>query len=212
MKEKESIDKDVENIQLETTECMEKMAGIKPCKEKYFKLSMFGHIKSRILWLIILMLSAMVAGVIITHYEEVFEAAPLLIAFIPMLMATGGNSGSQTSTLIIRGLSVKDIKNSDIWKVFRKELMISIIIGLMLAILNGIWVVIIYKDFLVAVAVGLTLIGTIAISKLLGCLLPILAKKFKIDPAVMAAPLIMTIIDVVAMFLYVMIAIMILGL
>ena len=205
------MEKNIKEIEKETTECMEKMCGISPCKEEYFNLSMFGHIKSRITWLIILMLSAMAAGVIITYYEEVFEAAPLLIAFIPMLMATGGNSGSQTSTLIIRGLSTKTIKNSDIFRVFRKELFISIIVGLILAILNGIWIQIVYKDFNVALVVGLTLVGTIAISKTLGCALPLLAKRFKIDPAVMAAPLIMTIIDVVAMFLYVMIALSILS-
>ena len=180
--------------------------------ESYFKVSIFGHIKSRILWLIVLMLSAMVAGVIITHYEGVFEAAPLLVAFIPMLMATGGNSGSQTSTLIIRGLSTNKIKPKDILKVLRKEMIISFLIGLLLAVLNGIWVTIFYKNISIAIVVGLTLIGTIVISKFLGCILPLLAKKIKIDPAVMAAPLIMTIIDIVAMFIYFKIALVILGL
>jgi len=201
---------DINNKKI-TEECG-KIAGITSCKESYFKLSLLGHIKSRILWLIILMISAMVAGLIITHYEGIFEAAPLLVAFIPMLMATGGNSGSQTSTLIIRGLSTNEIKQSDIWRALRKEMIISFLIGLLLAVLNGIWVTIVYKDMRVAVVVGLTLIGTIIISKFLGCVLPIIAKRIKIDPAVMAAPLIMTIIDVVAMFIYVKIALAILSL
>ena len=158
------------------------------------------------------MLSAMAAGLIITHYENIFEAVPLLVAFIPMLMASGGNGGAQTSTLIIRGLSTSEIKRKDIVRVIWKELIISFSIGVILALLNAVFVILVYDSAQIALVVGLALIGTIVVSKLLGCTLPFLAKIIKIDPAVMATPLIMTIIDIFAVWFYFKIAIAILGL
>ena len=195
-----------------TDEQCGKMVGISPCKESYFHLNVFSHIRSRLFWLIVLMASAMAAGVIITHYENVFEVVPLLVAFIPMLMASGGNCGAQTSTLIIRGISTKEINNSHIGKVFIKEATIAFLIGLILAILNSIWVIIVYDNVNIAIVVGLALIGTIVVSKILGCMLPFLAKPLKIDPAVMATPLIMTIIDIFSVWLYFRIAILVMGL
>ena len=155
------------------------------------------------------MLSATFTGMIITHYEDAFQVMPLLVAFIPMLMDTGGNCGSQSSTLIIRGLALDEIHFSDIFRVMFKEFRISLVVGIGLAIANGIRLLIMYQNPAIAFVVGCSLIGTIILSKLIGCTLPILAQKVKLDPAIMAAPLITTIVDACSVIIYFKIATMV---
>ena len=187
-----TVDDAINVIQDEVSEDFEKMAAITPTEDGYFQTSVFKHAKNRIVWLLVLMLSAAVTGGIITHYEEAFATVPLLVAFIPMIMGTGGNCGSQSSTLIIRGIATDEIEFKDTLKALWKEIRVSLLVGLVLAIVNGLRVFLQYQDLQLAVVIGLTLIATVALAKALGCLLPLLAKKLKLDPAIMAAPLITT--------------------
>ncbi len=205
-----TVDDAIDVIVEEASEDFEKMAAITPTEEGYFKTSVFQHAKNRILWLLVLMLSSIVTGTIITNYEEAFAALPVLVAFIPMLMDTGGNCGSQSSTLIIRGLATDEIKLKDFFKALWKEIRVALIVGVILAIANGIRICIQYKNFKLALVVGLTLIGVVTISKVLGCMLPMLAKKLKLDPAIMAAPLITTVVDTCSVLLFFNIAVAIL--
>lgn len=201
-----TVDDIINVIRDETSEDFEKMAAMKPNEEGYFETSVFKHAKNRIVWLLILMLSAAITGGIITNYENAFAAVPLLVAFIPMIMGTGGNCGSQSSTLIIRGLATDEIELKDVFKVLWKEFRVSIIVGVVLAFVNGIRIMIQYDDLQLAIVIGLTLIATVALSKALGCLLPLAAKKLKLDPAIMAAPLITTLVDIFSILVYFQIA------
>lgn len=136
-----------------------------------------AHAKHRIAWLLILMFSATITGTIITRYENAFAAIPLLVSFIPMLMDTGGNCGSQSSTLIIRGIALGEIQFSDLFRVMFKEFRVSLIVGVALALANGIRILIMYKNAGLALVIGLSLVATIVISKLIGCVLPLIAKN-----------------------------------
>ena len=196
----------------ETTEDFQKMAAITPSEDSYFKTSVFKHAKNRFIWLLVLMISSAVTGAVITHYENAFAAIPLLVAFIPMVMGTGGNCGSQSSTLIIRGLAKDEITTKDIFRAIWKEIRIGVIVGIGLFIANFIRIMLQYNDMKIAITVGLTLIGTTILAKTLGCILPIAAKKVNLDPAIMAAPLISTIVDTCSVMLFFNIAIVILGL
>ena len=196
----------------ETTEDFQKMAAITPSEDSYFKTSVFKHAKNRFIWLLVLMISSAVTGAVITHYENAFAAIPLLVAFIPMVMGTGGNCGSQSSTLIIRGLAKDEITTKDIFRAIWKEIRIGVIVGIGLFIANFIRIMLQYNDMKIAITVGLTLIGTTILAKTLGCVLPIVAKKVNLDPAIMAAPLISTIVDTCSVMLFFNIAIIILGL
>ena len=206
-----TIDDAINVIQDEVSEDFEKMAAITPNEEGYFQTSIFMHAKNRILWLLILMLSSAITGGIITHYEEAFAAIPLLVSFIPMIMGTGGNCGSQSSTLIIRGLATDEIELKDVFKALWKECRVSLIVGSALAIVNGIRIMIQYQDIQLAIVLGLTLIATVLLAKSLGCLLPLLAKKLKLDPAIMASPLITTLVDIFSILVYFKIATAIIG-
>ena len=206
-----TIDDAINVIQDEVSEDFEKMAAITPNEEGYFQTSIFKHAKNRILWLLILMLSSAITGGIITHYEEAFAAIPLLVSFIPMIMGTGGNCGSQSSTLIIRGLATDEIELKDVFKALWKECRVSLIVGSALAIVNGIRIMIQYQDIQLAIVLGLTLIATVLLAKSLGCLLPLLAKKLKLDPAIMASPLITTLVDIFSILVYFKIATAIIG-
>ena len=206
-----TMDDAINVIQDEVAEDFEKMAAISPNEDGYFETSVFKHSKNRIFWLLILMLSSAVSGGIITHYQEAFAAIPLLVAFIPMIMGTGGNCGSQSSTLIIRGLATDEIELKDVFKALWKELRVSLLVGVVLAIVNGIRILIQYQDLQLAVVIGITLIATVALAKSLGCLLPLLAKKLKLDPAIMASPLITTLVDIFSILLYFQIATSIMG-
>ena len=184
----------------EATEDITKMAAMSPSEKSYFETSVLAHAKHRIAWLLILMFSATITGTVITRYENAFAAIPLLVSFIPMLMDTGGNCGSQSSTLIIRGIALGEIQFSDLFRVMFKEFRVSLIVGLALA--NGIRILIMYKNAGLALVIGLSLVATIVISKLIGCVLPLIAKKLHMDPAIMASPLITTLVDTCSILIY----------
>lgn len=190
----------------EATEDITIMAAMNPSEKTYFETSVFTHAKNRFLWLLVLMFSAAITGAIITKYENAFSAIPLLVSFIPMLMDTGGNCGSQSSTLIIRGLALDEIRFKDIFKVIFKEFRIALLVSLGLALANGLRILITYKDLKLAIVIGLSLIATVILSKLIGCTLPLFAKKIHLDPAIMAAPLITTLVDTCSIIIYFTIA------
>ena len=164
----------------EATEDITKMAAINPSEKTYFETSVFAHAKNRIPWLLILMFTSIITGTIITKYENAFAAIPLLVSFIPMLMDTGGNCGSQSSTLIIRGIALSQIRFQDIFRVVFKEFRISLIVGSVLAVTNGVRIMIQYDDPALALVIALSLIGTVVAAKLVGCMLPLLASKARI--------------------------------
>lgn len=190
-------------LQDETTEDISIMAGVSPNEDSYFGTSVFQHAKNRSLWLMLLMLSATVTGEILGHYEDAMAVMPVLITFIPMLMGTGGNCGSQSSTLVIRGLTVGEIEFKDIFRVLFKEIRVAVVVGLMLAVVNGLRIYIMYdQNVMLAGALGLTMIAVVSMAKCIGCILPLLAKKLGLDPAIMAAPLITTILDTCTILVY----------
>ena len=190
-------------LQDETTEDISIMAGVSPNEDSYFGTSVFQHAKNRSLWLMLLMLSATVTGEILGHYEDAMAVMPVLITFIPMLMGTGGNCGSQSSTLVIRGLAVGEIEFKDIFRVLFKEIRVAVVVGLMLAVVNGLRIYIMYdQNVMLAGALGLTMIAVVSMAKCIGCILPLLAKKLGLDPAIMAAPLITTILDTCTILVY----------
>ena len=146
---------------------------------------------------------ATITGEILGYYEQAMAAMPILITFIPMLMGTGGNCGSQSSTLIIRGLAVGEIEFSDIFKVIFKEIRVALVVGTLLAFVNGVRICIMYdRNIMLAVALGITMIAVVMMAKCIGCILPLLAKKIGLDPAIMAAPLITTILDTCTILVY----------
>lgn len=190
-------------MQEETTEDISMMAGVSPNEDSYFGTSVFQHAKNRSLWLMLLMLSATVSGEILAHYEKAMAAMPVLITFIPMLMGTSGNSGSQSSTMVIRGLAVGEIQFKDFFRVVFKEIRVALIVGVLLAIVNGIRVYLMYdQNLTLAIAIGITMIAIVCMAKCVGCTLPLLAKKIGLDPALMAAPLISTIMDTCTILMY----------
>lgn len=201
-----TFDDAIDVLTEETTEDMQKMAAIVANDKPYLTTSVWEHARSRIVWLLILMFSATLTGSIISNYEHAFEVMPVLVSFIPMLMDTGGNCGSQSSTLIIRGLAIDEIKFSDFFKVVFKEFRISIVVGIVLGLANGIRIVVLNHDVYLAIVVSVSIIVTVMISKFVGCVLPIIAKRLKMDPAIMAAPLITTIVDTLAIMVYFSIA------
>lgn len=191
----------------ETNEDISKMAAIEPNEKGYFETTVWQHAKHRIMWLLILMFSATITGSIITRYENAFQAVPLLVSFIPMLMDTGGNCGSQSSTLIIRSLALGDIKFKDLFRVIFKEFRISLIVGAILAVANGLRIFIQYQNPQIAIVVALSLAVVVILSKFIGCILPLFANKVGLDPAIMASPLITTIVDTCSILVYFNIAV-----
>ena len=190
-------------LQDEATEDISIMAGVSPSEGSYFGTSVFRHAKNRSLWLMLLMLSATVTGEILGRYESAMAVMPVLITFIPMLMGTGGNCGSQSSTLVIRGIAVGEIEFKDIFRVIFKEVRIALVVSLILAIVNGLRIYIMYdQDVMLAVAIGITMIAVVVMAKTIGCVLPLAAKKIGLDPAIMAAPLITTILDTCTILVY----------
>ena len=186
----------------EATEDITKMAAINPSEKTYFETSVLQHAKNRIPWLLILMFTSIITGTIITRYENAFAAIPLLVSFIPMLMDTGGNCGSQSATLIIRGIALDEIRFTDLFKVMFKEFRISLIVGAFLAVANGVLIFIQYHNPGLAVVIACSLMGTVIMAKLVGCTLPLLAKKVNLDPAIMASPLITTLVDTFSILIY----------
>lgn len=198
-----TIDDIVDVIDRENTEDFQKMAAMQPSEKEYLKTNALTLAKHRIPWLLVLMISATFTGGIIRRYDNALQSVMILASFIPMLMDTGGNAGSQSSTLIIRGLALGEINLKDIIKVLWKELQVSFIIGLTLSSVNFIRIYYIEKvSFLVAMTVNITLFFTIVLAKVVGGVLPIIAKKMRVDPAIMASPLITTIVDAMALIIY----------
>lgn len=206
-----TIDDVVDVMEQEATEDMEKMAAILPSEKPYLKMSVFELAKNRTPWLLLLMFTSTVSALILDRYEAAFAMFPTLVTCIPMLTATGGNAGSQSSTTIIRAMSIGDVEISDVWKVLWKECRVSLMVGMVLGIANYIRLVIMYPgEPLVCLVIGLSLVATVMMAKMLGCMLPVIAKIFKLDPAMMAAPLISTIVDALSLILYFTIAGMVL--
>ena len=216
-----TVDDAIDVIQDEATEDIEKMAAILPSDKTYFRTGVFSTFKARIPWLLLLMISATFTGAIISGFEEKLTVLPALIAFIPMLMDTGGNSGSQSSVTIIRGISLGDIEFKDIGRVIWKELRVALCCSAVLATVNfaKMWLVDYLmlhtfdpgRKFAEIGVVCVTLFFTVIVAKLIGCVLPIIAKKIGFDPAVMASPFITTIVDAISLFIYFNIAIAVLG-
>lgn len=208
-----TVDDIMNVISQEATEDFQKMAAISPSDEEYLDASIWKLAKNRLPWLLILMVSATFTGRIMGRYEDILISIAILGTFIPMLMDTGGNTGSQSSTLIIRGLAVEEIKVSDGLKILFKEFGVSMIVGLILAIINFLRLLVIERvGVLVSATVSIALVVTVILSKVIGGILPIFAKKLKMDPAIMAGPLITTIVDALSLLAYFAIATAMLGL
>ena len=198
-----TIDDAVDVIQEENTEDIEKMAAILPGDKPYLKTSVFDIFKHRIPWLLLLMVSATFTGNIITSFEDKLAASLVLTAYIPMLMDTGGNSGSQTTVTIIRGLSLGEIQFRDLLRVIWKEFRVAVMCSLTLAVCNFVKLLLIDRLTVpVALTICCTLVVTVCSAKLIGCILPMGAKRLGFDPAVMASPLITTIVDAVSLLVY----------
>jgi len=198
-----TVDDIMDVIDQEATEDFQKMAAMAPSEEKYLDTSIFDLAKHRVGWLLILMISATFTGNIIRKFEDVLSSVVILTSFIPMLMDTGGNSGNQSSTLVIRGLALGEIELKDVLKVMWKEFRISVMVGLSLSVINFFRIYLLDKvGWAVALTVSSTLFITVMIAKVLGATLPMIAKKLKIDPAIMAGPLITTIVDAISLMVY----------
>ena len=206
-----TVDDVLEIQEEEATEDFEIMAAMSPSDEPYLKTGIWTLAKNRLPWLMLLMLTATITGSIISGFEDALAAMPILVAFIPMLMDTGGNSGAQSSTLVIRGLALEEIELKDILRVLWKELRVSLVCGSALAIVNFGRVMIFNGSAMIGFSVSIALWATVLIAKVVGCMLPLLAKRMKLDPAVMAAPLITTIVDACALAVFFGIAKMLFG-
>lgn len=191
----------------EATEDFQRMAAMVPSEDAYLDSSVIALAKQRIPWLMILMIGATITGSIITRFEDVLGTIVVLTAFIPMLMDTGGNSGNQSSTLVIRGLATGEVESKDIWKVLWKEFRISLLVGISLATVNFAKNMLFDRVGLsVSLTVSITVASTVMLAKMVGGTLPLIAKKLKLDPAIMAGPLITTIVDALALTVYFAIA------
>ena len=207
-----TVDDALEVLEEETTKDLEQMAAMTPSHSQYLKTSVWSLAKNRVVWLLVLMFSAMVTGAILTRYEAAFAAMPVLVSFIPMITDTGGNAGSQSSTMVIRGMGLGEIAPRDGLRVLWKELRVSLLVGAVLALANFLRLYITYPgQMTVAFVVSASLLFTVVMAKCVGGILPVLAKLCKVDPAVMAAPLITTVVDACALMIYFSIAQRLLG-
>ena len=207
-----TVDDAIDVIQEETTEDMEMMAAISPSDKPYLKTGVFTTWKQRVPWLLLLMISATFTSTIIASYEGALATSVVLTGFIPMLMDTGGNAGSQSSITVIRGLSLGEIRYRDVPRLVGKELCVAVLCGLSLAAANFIKLMLVDRVTLpVAAVVSLTLVCVVLVSNFVGSVLPVLAKRIGFDPAVMASPFITTIVDAVALIIYFNIAKLLLG-
>ena len=215
-----TFDDAMDVMEEETTEDIEKMAAILPSDKPYLKTGVFETWKARTPWLMILMLSATFTGIILTHFENSLAACAILTAFIPMLTGTGGNSGTQASTAVIRALSLDEVEFPDLVAVVFKEIRVAVLCGICLAIANFAKMMIVDHWLfhnpavtpIVAAVVCLTLVGTVICAKTVGCILPMLAEKLGFDPAVMASPFISTVVDALSLLIYFQFAKLLLGL
>ncbi len=190
-------------LQEEETEDISIMAGVNPNEESYFGTTVTEHVKSRLPWLLVLMLSAIVTQMVMNRYNSALAVMPQLAGFIPMLTGTGGNCGSQSSTLMIRGLAIGEIEFGDLLKVIWKEIRIAVCISIILAVVNGVRIMLMGQgDATMALTIGITMACTVVIAKVVGCTLPLVAKKVGLDPALMATPLISTLVDISTISVY----------
>lgn len=208
-----TVDDAMDIMRQEATEDMEIMAAINPSEKPYIKMSVISLFKNRIPWLLLLMISATVTGMIITKFESALSACVLLTAYIPMLMDSGGNCGSQASVTIIRALSLGELKLGDILRVMWKEARVAVLCGITLAAVNFLKLLILDRVTVpIALTICITLALTVFVAKIVGCSLPMLAKRIGLDPAVMASPFITTIVDALSLLIYFTFATIILGL
>lgn len=209
-----TVDDAIDVLQEETTEDFEKMAGMAPSDKPYLRTGVLETWKSRAPWLLILMLSATLTSMVLTSYETSLAACSALIAFIPMLTGTGGNSGTQASVAVIRGLSLGEVEFSDTLQVIWKEIRVAVLCGVTLAACNFVKLMVVDRIVLhntgvttpVALVICLTMVFTVLCAKTVGCLLPLLAERIHLDPAVMASPFISTVVDVVTLIIYLQVA------
>ena len=200
-----TVDDAVDVIQEEATEDIHKMAGVSPTEKPYLKQSVFSIWKARVPWLIILLLTSTFTSIILANYESQLD--PILIAFVPMLMGTAGNAGGQTSVTIIRAIAVEDVSFKDIFKVIIKELAVAFLVGLSVAIVCFGKIMLIdrlYNDIAINMAIVISILCLISIvmAKLVGCILPLIAKTCRLDPAVVASPLMTTIVDALSLIIF----------
>lgn len=197
-----TVDDAMEVLEEESTEDFHKMAAMLPMDEPYLSMGVGELAKKRVIWLMVLMISATLSGSILNHYQSVFAALPALIASIPMLMDTGGNAGSQSSTLVIRGIAVGELKLRDAFTVLFKEIRVSLIVGGGLAFVNFFYKYAMSGDWLLSLTVGISLFATVIFAQTVGGMLPLLAKSLGFDPALMAAPIVTTIVDAGSLTMY----------
>ena len=205
-----TFDDAMDVMEEEATEDMEKMAAITPTDKPYLKTSVRSTFQARIPWLLLLMVSATFTGLIITSFENSLAVLPVLTAYIPMLMDTGGNCGSQSSVTVIRALSLSEVNFSDTFQIIWKELRVALLCGVCLAVANFVKMMLVDRLLLgntalsplIAAVVCGTLVCTVLCAKFVGCTLPLLAKKIGLDPAVMASPFITTIVDALSLLIY----------
>jgi len=198
-----TIDDIVDIIEQENTEDFQIMAAMTPSDEEYIKTPILHLAKNRIIWLLVLMISATFTGAIIRKYEDVLQSVVILASFIPMLMDTGGNAGSQSSTMVIRSIALGEIQFNDLYKVLWKEFRVSLLVGFILAFVNFFRILLFDNaGITITIIVCSSLFATVILAKIIGCLLPIFAKKVKLDPAIMASPLITTIVDALSLILF----------
>ena len=213
-----TVDDAIDVMEEETTEDIEKMAAMLPTDKPYLKTSVWDTYKSRIPWLLLLMVSATFTGQIIARFEDALSAFAILTAYIPMLMDTGGNCGSQASVTVIRGISLDEIEFSDLFRVIWKEIRVAVVCGATLAAANFVKLMLVDRmifgnpiTITVALVICLTLVVTVFAAKVVGCTLPLLAKKIGFDPAVMASPFITTVVDAISLMIYFNFASLLLG-
>ncbi len=197
-----TFDDAIDVMQEEATEDIERMAAISHTEDSYFRTSDIRHARNRIFWLLALMLSSAITGGILTKYQNAYEQIPIIATFIPTLMSIGGNCGSQSSTLIIRGMSIDEIRLRDFFRVVFTELRVALVLSVALAVVNGIWICIRLGDLKIAAVVSLSIVFIVIASQLIGGMLPMIAKRCRLDPAIMAAPLITTVVDATAVLVY----------
>lgn len=202
-----TVDDAMDVMEQEATEDIQVMGAMAPEETPYLKTGVFRLAKNRIVWLLILMISGMINGSILNNYEAAFSAMPILVSFIPMLTDTGGNAGSQSSTIVIRSMALGEVQMHDFWKVLWKEIRVSVMVGIVLSAVNFVRLIILYPGQpLIALTISLSMICTVIMAKSIGGVLPMIAKACHMDPALMAAPLITTIVDAVSLIIYFSIA------
>lgn len=206
-----TVDDAIDVIEQETTEDFHKMAAIAPSEEEYLDTSIFSLARHRIPWLLILMITSVLTGLVLNRFESAIAVLPALVTFVPMLMGTSGNAGSQASTMVIRGLAIGDIEGRDWLRVLSKELTVSLICGGVLAAANMIRVLIYPGGFLMGIAVSLSLFVSVVIAKMCGAMLPLVAKRLGADPAVMSAPVLTTVSDICSLLIFFGISLALLG-